>query len=221
MASAQDVWAKFGSRFPESYKTTPPEIAMRDIGLDGYRSKASRCASRSSCSVMAPRRTCRCASCRPGAAAQRRRAGAASHGAARDEPPRGAAAGSGPHIYITGFEILGNDGKRIEDPTLLDRLSTIIQRVLLGQLHDDCLLGLEAISPSSTWKQIRSADHRSQRHGAVCSRASARRASTGAAQASAVRVARRRISRPSLDERPETAAERARKQQFLPQIARV
>ncbi len=143
--TAQDVWTKYGARFPEAYKNTlPPDIALADIGLmekleqeneplrvaivvlgDGpARHTSLRIVSRKELLLndvvpvlhrMALRTTSRLA--------ERLVAG-------------------GPDIYITGFEVVGADGRRIDDPATLDRLGTIVQRVLTGQLLDDRLLGL-------------------------------------------------------------------------------
>ena len=33
VTSAQDIWTRYATRFPESYKSVPPEIAILDIGL--------------------------------------------------------------------------------------------------------------------------------------------------------------------------------------------
>ncbi len=143
--TAQDMWTTFASRFPESYKNVvAPEIALSDLGLiekleaddeplraalmvlgDGAQRYTSlRIVSKKELLLndvvpvlhrMALRTTSRLAE--------------------RLVP-------GGQDIFITGFEITGNDGKRIEDPATLDRLGTIVQRVLTGQLLDDRLLGL-------------------------------------------------------------------------------
>ncbi len=155
-SSAQEIWTRYGSRFPESYKgTLSPDVALRDIDLiekveeteglrvalvvvgDGAdRHTELRIVSRKelllndvvpSLHRMALRTTSRLAE--------------------RLEP------GSGPDVYITGFEISGTDGKKIEDDESLDRLGTIAQRVLVGQLLDDRLLGLGYLA-GLDWKQI-------------------------------------------------------------------
>ncbi len=153
MASAQDVWAKFGARFPESYKTTPPEIALRDIGLmDSLDNESLRVAL-----VVLGDGPTRHTSLRIVSTKELLLNDVVPvlHRMALRTTSRLAEKlqGPGPDIYITGFEVLGNDGKRIEDPVLLDRLGTIIQRVLLGQLHDDRLLGLGYLAELD-WRQI-------------------------------------------------------------------
>src|SRR5438128_12496291 len=50
--------------------------------------------------------------------------------------------GNGPDAYVTAFEVTGLDGKKIGDDATLERLGAIVQRVLVGQLADDRLLGL-------------------------------------------------------------------------------
>ncbi len=155
-ASAQEIWTRYGSRFPDSYQNTlSPEIALQDIGmiekLDdtegmrvalvsvgevGQRHTQLRIVSRKelllndvvpSLHRMALRTTSRLAE--------------------RLEP------GTGPDVYITGFEITGADGRKIEDPESLERLGAIAQRVLVGQMHDDRLLGLGYLA-GLDWKQI-------------------------------------------------------------------
>ena len=61
--------------------------------------------------------------------------------------------GPGPDIYITGFEVSGADGRKIEDEGSLHRLGTIVQRVLGGHLLDDRLLGLGYLA-NLDWRQI-------------------------------------------------------------------
>ena len=145
-ASAQDIWARYGSRFPDSYKgTLTPEVALLDIGnieklddAEGLRvalvpvgegtahHTSLRIVSRKelllndvvpSLHRMALRTTSRLAE--------------------RLEPVPGM-----PDVYITGFEVTGADGRKIEDTATLERLGAIIQRVLVGQMLDDRLLGL-------------------------------------------------------------------------------
>ncbi|MCW5805788.1 MAG: NAD-glutamate dehydrogenase [Deltaproteobacteria bacterium] len=145
-ASGQEIWTRYGSRFPDSYKgTLPPDIALLDLGLfekleggedlrvaivvlgeGAARHTSLRVASRKelllndvvpSLHRMALRTTSRLAE--------------------RLEPVAGQ-----PDVYITGFEVTGTDGKRIEDEPTLERLAAITQRVLSGQLADDRLLGL-------------------------------------------------------------------------------
>nr|HEX4314646.1 NAD-glutamate dehydrogenase domain-containing protein [Kofleriaceae bacterium] len=157
-ASAQDIWTRFGSRFPESYKTTPPEIALRDLDLmeklgeaeplrvslvtlgeGDQRYTSLRIVSNKELLLndvvpvlhrMALRTTSRLA----------------------ERLVRGPTT-VGPDVFITGFEVSGADGHRIEDPATLDRLGAIVQRVLLGQLLDDRLLGLGYLA-NLDWKQI-------------------------------------------------------------------
>ena len=153
-ASAQEIWNKSGSRFPESYKgTLPPEIALLDIRLieklddDGLRAAlvvlgegdarhtSLRVVSRKELLLndvvpvlhrMALRTTSRLAE---------------------------RLIGVGPDIYITGFEITGADGRKIEDEASLERLGAIVQRVLAGHLLDDRLLGLGYLA-GLDWRQI-------------------------------------------------------------------
>ncbi|MBA3463335.1 MAG: NAD-glutamate dehydrogenase [Deltaproteobacteria bacterium] len=155
-ASAQEIWTRYGSRFPESYKgTQDPDIALLDIGLMeklddteglrvalvsvgplGKKHTSLRIVSRKelllndvvpSLHRMALRTTSRLAE--------------------RLEP------GQGPDVYVTTFEVSGADGRKIEDETTLDRLGIIMQRVLVGQLLDDRLLGLGYLA-ALDWKQI-------------------------------------------------------------------
>ncbi|HEU0032467.1 MAG TPA: NAD-glutamate dehydrogenase domain-containing protein [Kofleriaceae bacterium] len=154
-ASAQEIWARSGSRFPESYKgTLSPEIALLDIGLvekldepDGLRAAlvvvgdgeqrhtSLRIVSRKELLLndvvpvlhrMALRTTSRLAE---------------------------RLTGPGPDVYITGFEVSGADGRKIEDEATLERLGNIIQRVLAKHLLDDRLLGLGYLA-SLDWRQI-------------------------------------------------------------------
>ena len=155
-ANAQEIWTRYGSRFPESYQgTLSPETALADIGMiekldeseglrvslvvlgdPGSRHTQLRIVSHKelllndvvpSLHRMALRTTSRLAE--------------------RLEP------GAGPDIYITGFEITGADGRKIEDEHSLERLGAIAQRVLVGQMHDDRLLGLGYLA-GLDWKQI-------------------------------------------------------------------
>jgi len=155
-ATAQDIWNRWGTRFPESYKgTLSPEIALLDISLlekldaaEGLRvalvtvgeGEARHTQLRivshkelllndvvPSLHRMALRTTSRLAE--------------------RLEP------GTGPEIYITGFEITGADGRKIDDEETLERLGAIAQRVLVGQISDDQLLGLGYLA-GLDWKQI-------------------------------------------------------------------
>lgn len=155
-APAQEIWTRYGSRFPESYKgSIDPEIAMMDIALmekldetEGLRVSlvvvgsgterhtSLRIVSRNelllndvvpSLHRMALRTTSRLA----------------EH----------LEAGSGPDVYVTTFEVTGTDGRKIEDDASLERLGQIMQRVLVGQLLDDRLLGLGYLA-GLDWKQI-------------------------------------------------------------------
>ena len=154
-ASAQEIWNRYGARFPQSYQDAlPPEIGLLDLGLiekleasnglrvtlvmlgDGAaRYTSLRIVSRSelvlndvvpSLHRMALRTTSRLAE--------------------RLE-------GAGPAVYITSFEVSGADGGKIADDETLERLGAIIQRVLDGQLLDDRLLGLGYLA-GLDWKQI-------------------------------------------------------------------
>jgi glutamate dehydrogenase len=154
-ATAQEIWSRYGSRFPESYQSAlSPEIALLDIGLienleagkglrvalvvlgaGAARHTSLRILSRKelvlndvvpSLHRMALRTTSRLA--------------------VRLE-------GGGPDVYITGFEVSGADGRQIEDVATLERLGAIIQRVLDGQLLDDRLLGLGYLA-GLDWRQI-------------------------------------------------------------------
>ncbi|MEJ7598037.1 MAG: NAD-glutamate dehydrogenase domain-containing protein [Kofleriaceae bacterium] len=154
-SSAQEIWTRYGARFPESYKgTLSPEIAMLDIALiekleledslraalvlvgEGERRHTSlRIVSRKELLLndvvpvlhrMALRTTSRLAE---------------------------RLAGAGPDIYITGFEVTGADGRKIEAESTLTRLGTIVQRVLAGNLLDDRLLGLGYLALLD-WRQI-------------------------------------------------------------------
>jgi len=154
-ATAQEIWSKSGARFPDSYKNAlSPEIAMLDISLieklddvegiraafvvvgEGERRHTSlRIVSRKELLLndvvpvlhrMALRTTSRLAE---------------------------RLVGPGPDVYITGFEVTGADGRKIEDATSLDRLGAIAQRVLAGHLADDRLLGLGYLA-NLDWRQV-------------------------------------------------------------------
>ena len=154
-ATAQEIWQRSGSRFPDSYKNAlPPDAAMIDIDLiekldetdgvraalvvvgDGDRRHTSlRIVSKKELLLndvvpvlhrMALRTTSRLAE---------------------------RLIGPGPDIYITGFEVAGADGRKIEDDPSLHRIGAIVQRVLAGHLLDDRLLGLGYLS-SLDWRQI-------------------------------------------------------------------
>ena len=154
-ATAQEIWQRSGSRFPDSYKNAlPPEAALGDIDLieklddnDGLRAAlvlvgegdrrhtSLRIVSRKELLLndvvpvlhrMALRTTSRLAE---------------------------RLIGTGPDIYITGFEVTGADGRKIEDEAALARLGAIVQRVLAGHLLDDRLLGLGYLA-NLDWRQI-------------------------------------------------------------------
>jgi glutamate dehydrogenase len=154
-ASAQEIWTKSGSRFPDSYKNTlPPEIALLDIRLiekldeaeglraalvvvdegDGHHTSL-RIVSRKELLLndVVP-------------VLHRMALRATSRLAERLEAP-------GPDVYITGFEVSGADGRKIEDEASLERLGAIVQRVLAGHLLDDRLLGLGYLA-NLDWRQI-------------------------------------------------------------------
>ncbi len=154
-SSAQEIWAKSGARFPDSYKNLlPPEIALLDIrlieklddteqlnaalvviGEGEHRHTSLRIVSRKELLLndvvpvlhrMALRTTSRLAE---------------------------RLIGPGPDVYITGFEVSGADGRKIEDEASLQRLGAIVQRVLGGHLLDDKLLGLGYLA-NLDWRQI-------------------------------------------------------------------
>ncbi len=155
----QEIWNRYGSRFPESYKAIlPPDIGLLDIALmekldetEGLRVAfvpivygterytSLRIISRAELLLndvvptlhrMALRTTSRLAE------------------RLDIDPNR-----PGPEVFITGFEVTGADGRKIEDEASLERLGAILQRVLLGQLLDDRLLGLGYLA-GLDWKQI-------------------------------------------------------------------
>ena len=154
-ATAQEIWQRSGSRFPDSYKNAiTPEAALVDIDLiekldesDGLRTAlvlvgdhdhrytSLRIVSKKELLLndvvpvlhrMALRTTSRLAE---------------------------RLVGTGPDIYITGFEVTGADGRKIEDEASLYRLGAIVQRVLSGHLLDDRLLGLGYLA-NLDWRQI-------------------------------------------------------------------
>ena len=156
-SSAQEIWSRYASRFPESYKgTLSPEVALRDIDLiekldesEGLRVAlvvvVGDAADKHTELRIVSRKELLLNDVVP--SLHRMALRTTSRLAERLEP------GSGPDVYITGFEISGTDGKKIEDEESLDRLGTIAQRVLVGQLLDDRLLGLGYLA-SLDWKQI-------------------------------------------------------------------
>ncbi|MFN0245838.1 MAG: NAD-glutamate dehydrogenase domain-containing protein [Kofleriaceae bacterium] len=158
-ATAQEIWTRYGSRFPVSYQSVlPPDTALDDIGLmekldeseglrvafvpsaqNGKRYTSLRIVSRTELLLndvvptlhrMALRTTSRLAE-------------------RLDNDPNH----PGPEVFVTGFEVQGRDGTKIEDDASLARLGAILQRVLLGQLLDDRLLGLGFLA-GLDWKQI-------------------------------------------------------------------
>ncbi|CAN5838807.1 NAD-glutamate dehydrogenase [soil metagenome] len=159
-ATAQEIWSRYGSRFPATYQNTlAPEIALSDMGLmekldetpggirvamvpineAGGRYTSLRIVSKSELLLndvvptlhrMALRTTSRLAE-------------------RLDLDP----ARPGPEMYITGFEVTGADNRKIEDDASLQRLGAILQRVLVGQMLDDRLLGLGYLA-GLDWKQI-------------------------------------------------------------------
>ncbi|MCX5741484.1 MAG: NAD-glutamate dehydrogenase, partial [Proteobacteria bacterium] len=143
--TAQEVWTNYASRFPEAYKSSiPPEIAMTDLGLmekldhEGEPLRASLVvlgdgAARHTSLRIVSRKELLLNDVVP--VLHRMALRTTSRLAERLLP-------GGGEIYITSFEVSGNDGLRIEDATTLARLGTIVQRVLTGQLADDRLLGL-------------------------------------------------------------------------------
>ncbi|MBM4357206.1 MAG: NAD-glutamate dehydrogenase [Deltaproteobacteria bacterium] len=155
VASAQEIWSRYGGRFSESYKgQVSPEMALADIALmeriddgngisvslvllgeDADRHTSLRLFSRSELLLndvvpvlqqMALRATSRLA--------------------------ERIATGSGT-VHITCFEINGVDGRAIDDETTLERLGTIVRLVLSGHLANDRLLGLGYLA-GLDWKQI-------------------------------------------------------------------
>jgi len=154
-STAQEIWNKSGARFPDSYKgSLSPDVALLDIRLiekldeaDGLRAAlvvvgdgdkrhtSLRIVSRKELLLndvvpvlhrMALRTTSRLAE---------------------------RLIGPGPDVYITGFEVSGADGRKIEDEASLERLGAIVQRVLGGHLLDDRLLGLGYLA-GLDWRQI-------------------------------------------------------------------
>ncbi len=155
-ASAQEIWTRYGSRFPESYKgTLDPDIALLDIGLmekldetEGLRVAlvvVGVGAARHTSLRIVSRKELLLNDVVP--SLHRMALRTTSRLAERLEP------GQGPEVYVTTFEVSGADGRKIEDDASLDRLGTIIQRVLVGQLLDDRLLGLGYLA-GLDWKQI-------------------------------------------------------------------
>ena len=154
-ATAPDVWARYGTRFPEAYQSAiPPEVAMLDIELiekleanqglrvamvvlgEGEGAYTSlRIVSRHELVLNDVVPTL--------------------HRMALQTTSRLAVAleGPGPEVFITGFEVSGADGREIRDPATLERLGATLQRVLDGLLFDDRLLGL-GYTAGLDWRQI-------------------------------------------------------------------
>ena len=154
-ASAQDIWSRYGARFPESYQTElEPEVALLDIGLiekleagEGLRAALvviGAGATRHTSLRIVSRKELLLNDVVP--TLHRMALRTTSRLAVRLDGP-------GPDVYITGFEVTGADGGHIEDDTTLERLGAIIQRVLDGALLDDRLLGLGYLA-GLDWKQI-------------------------------------------------------------------
>ncbi len=154
-ASAQELWIRYGARFPQSYQDAlPPEIALRDIGLieELQAGQSLRVAL-----VMMGEGAGRYTSLRIVSrhelvlndvvpSLHRMALRTTSRMAERLEGP-------GPDVYITSFEVSGADGRRIDDEATLERLGAIVQRVLDAQLLDDRILGLGYLA-GLDWKQI-------------------------------------------------------------------
>jgi glutamate dehydrogenase len=156
-ASAQQIWARYGARFPETYQSSlPPEVALLDISLcekldehDGLRIALvvlGDGAGRHTQLRIVSHKELLLNDVVP--SLHRMALRATSRLAERLEPTAG-----GPDIYITGFEVVGADGRRIEDEATLERLGAIVQRVLSGHLLDDRLLGLGYLA-GLDWRQI-------------------------------------------------------------------
>ena len=154
-ATAPDVWARYGTRFPEAYQAAiPPDVAMLDIELiekleasqglrvglvvlgEGDQQYTSlRIVSRHELLLNDVVPTL-----------HRMALQTTSRLAVQLEGP-------GPDVFITGFEVSGADGREIRDPDALERLGAILQRVLDGLLFDDRLLGL-GYTAGLDWRQI-------------------------------------------------------------------
>ncbi len=155
-ATAQEIWTRYGSRFPESYKgAIDPDIAMMDIALmekldetEGLRvslAVVGTAAARHTSLRIVSRKQLLLNDVVP--SLHRMALRTTSRLAERLE------AGVGPDVYVTTFEVTGADGRKIEDDDSLERLGQIMQRVLVGQLLDDRLLGLGYLA-GLDWKQI-------------------------------------------------------------------
>ena len=156
VASAPDIWSRYAMRFPESYKGVPPEIAVQDIALMEKLDESGEPlrvgltsigegAGRHTSLRIASHKELLLNDIVP--VLHRMALRTMSRLAERLIP------GNGPDTYITGFEVSGVDGRAIADEASQERLGTIVQRVLLGQLLDDRLLGLGVLA-GLDYKQI-------------------------------------------------------------------
>ncbi|HVV81635.1 MAG TPA: NAD-glutamate dehydrogenase domain-containing protein [Kofleriaceae bacterium] len=154
-ATAQEIWSRYGARFPQSYQDAlPPDIALLDIGLieklesgQGLRVALvmmGHGANRYTSLRIVSRKELVLNDVVP--SLHRMALRTTSRLAEKLEGP-------GPDVYVTSFEVSGADGRHIESEEALERLSAIIQRVLDGQLLDDRLLGLGYLA-GLDWKQI-------------------------------------------------------------------
>ncbi len=154
-SAALAIWERHGARFPDSYqRALPPEIALLDIGLieqveagNGLRVALAVVGTgdtRHTSLRIASRKELLLNDVVP-----------TLHRMALHTTSRLVAQlqGSGPEVYITGFEVSGADGREIEDEVTLARLAAIIQHVLDGTLLDDRLLGLGYLA-GLDWQQI-------------------------------------------------------------------
>ncbi|MGE0548918.1 MAG: NAD-glutamate dehydrogenase domain-containing protein [Kofleriaceae bacterium] len=155
-ASANEIWSRYGMRFPESYKgTQPPGIALLDIDLieklddtEGLRAALvvlGEGTDRHTSLRIVSRKELLLNDVVP--SLHRMALRTTSRLAERLEP------GPGKDVHITCFEVSGADGGKIEDEATLERLGAIIQRVLAGQLLDDRMLGLGYLA-GLDWRQI-------------------------------------------------------------------
>jgi glutamate dehydrogenase len=156
VASAQDVWSRYGARLPESYKSaTTPEVALADIALMEQIDDSSGVAT--TLTVLGEGAN-RYTSLRLVSRAelllndvvpvlQRMSLRATSRMAER------ITTAGGPTVYVTSFEVTGSDTKSIQDEPALERLGQIVRRVLTGQIGNDRLLGLGYLA-ALDWRQI-------------------------------------------------------------------
>jgi glutamate dehydrogenase len=154
-ATAQDIWNRYGHRFPEAYQDAlPPEIALLDLQLverlaphQGFRVALvmmGEGAGRYTSLRIVSRKELVLNDVVP--SLHRMALRTTSRFAERLEGP-------GPDIFITSFEVSGADGRHLEGEATLERLGAIIQRVLDGQLLDDRILGLGYLA-GLDWQQI-------------------------------------------------------------------